>query len=100
MVEQVLLIGRQLKNCYFTATSGEGYFCDTNGGGFTLNLPSSPSAGDIVGLRDYAGTFSSNNLTLGRGGSNLMGNAGDKTLSTNFISLTMVYVDGTKVGFQ
>ena len=84
------------KTATFTATSGEGYFCDTNGGAFTLNLPSSPSAGDIVGLRDYAGTFSSNNLTLGRGGSNLMGNAGDKTLSTNFISLTMVYVDGTK----
>ena len=26
----------------------------------------------------------------------LMGNAGDKTLSTNFTSLTLVYVDGTK----
>ena len=84
------------KTTGFTATSGEGYFCDTASGGFTLTLPSSPSAGDIVGLRDYAGTFSSGNLTIGRGGSNLMGNAGDKVLSTNFTSLTMVYVDATE----
>ena len=84
------------KTATFTATSGEGYFCDTSGGTFTLNLPSSPSAGDIVGLRDYAVTFATHNLTLGRGGSPLMGNAADKTLSTDFLSLTIVYVDGTK----
>ena len=85
------------KTATFTATSGEGYFCDTSAvGAFTLNLPSSPSAGDIVGLRDYAGTFDTANLTLGRGGSNLNGTAGNKTLDTRFLSLTLVYVDGTE----
>jgi len=85
------------KTTGFTATSGEGYFCDTAASGaFTLTLPSSPSAGDIVGLRDYNSNFATANLTIGRGGSNLMGNAGDKVLSTNNLSLTLVYVDGTQ----
>ena len=42
------------KTANFTAVSGEGYFCDTSGGAFTLTLPSSPSAGDIVGFKDYS----------------------------------------------
>ena len=84
------------KTATFTAVSGEGYFCDTSSGSFTLNLPSSPSAGDIVGLKDYASSFSSNNLTLGRGGSNLNGNAGDRILNTSNLSLTLIYVDATE----
>ena len=85
------------KTANFTATSGEGYFCDTAASGaFTLTLPSSPSAGDIVGLRDYNSNFATANLTIGRGGSNLMGNASDKVLNTNNLSLTLIYVDGTQ----
>ena len=85
------------KTANFTASSGEGYFCDTAAvGSFTLTLPSSPSAGDIVGLKDYNGNFSTANLIIGRGGSNLDGNAGDKTLNTDNLSLTLVYVDATQ----
>ena len=32
-----------IKTATFTAASGEGYFCNTSGGAFTVNLPSSPS---------------------------------------------------------
>jgi len=84
------------KTANFTATSGEGYFCDTNGGAFTLTLPSSPSAGDIVALKDYSGTFATNNLTIGRGGSNLDGSAADSVRIIDNESLTLVYVDSTK----
>ena len=84
------------KTANFTATSGEGYFCDTSGGAFTLTLPASPSAGDIVALKDYASTFSSNNLTIGRNSSPLNGAALDRALETNNLSLTLVYVDGTE----
>jgi hypothetical protein len=80
----------------FTAVSGKGYFINTTSGAITMNLPSSPSVGDIVAIKDYAGTFNSNNLTIGRGGSNLDGNAGDKTLDTDSLSLTLVYVDATQ----
>ena len=80
----------------FTAVSGKGYFVNTTSGAITMNLPSSPSVGDIVAVKDYAATFSSNNLTIGRGGSNMNGNAGDYTATTNNLSLTLVYADATK----
>jgi hypothetical protein len=50
------------KTTGFTAVSGVGYFCDTTSAGFTVTLPATPSAGDIVGLVDYAGTFDTNAL--------------------------------------
>jgi hypothetical protein len=85
-----------IKTANFTAASGEGYFCDTSSGAFTLTLPSSPSVGDIVALKDYGSSFGTNNLTIGRGGSNLNGNASDNVRDTNDESLTMVYADSTK----
>jgi hypothetical protein len=85
-----------IKTSTFTAVSGNGYFCNTAGGAFTVNLPSSPSVGDIVAVKDYSGSFSSYNLTIGRGGSNMNGSAADSTRSTNNESLTLVYADATK----
>ena len=86
-----------IKTTGFTAVSGEGYFCNTSSGAFTLTLPASPSAGDIVSLKDYAYTFGSNNLTIGRNGSNIGGGGTDDlTISTNGSALTFIYVDGTK----
>ena len=79
-----------IKTATFTAASGEGYFCNTSGGAFTVNLPSSPSVGDIVAIKDYGSSFAAENLTIGRGGSNLNGSASDTTRSTDNESLTMV----------
>ena len=66
-----------IKTSNFTAASGEGYFCDTSGGAFTATLPSSPSAGAIVAFKDYAPSFATYNLTIGRNSSNIQGNATD-----------------------
>jgi hypothetical protein len=86
-----------IKTATFTAASGEGYFCDTASvGAFTVNLPSSPSVGDIVAIKDYASNFATANLTIGRGGSNLNGAAVDSIRNTDNESLTMVYADATK----
>jgi len=85
-----------IKTATFTAASGEGYFCNTSGGAFTVNLPSSPSVGDIVAVKDYAGTFDTQNLTIGRGGSNMNGGASDSVRDTENESLTLVYADATK----
>jgi len=85
-----------IKTATFTAASGEGYFCNTSGGAFTVNLPSSPSVGDIVALKDYASNFATANLTIGRGGSNLNGDAADSVRNTDNESLTLVYADATK----
>jgi len=85
-----------IKTTGFTAVSGEGYFCNTTGGAFTLTLPASPSAGDIVALKDYANTFDTNNLTVGRNGSLIAGETENATISVEGQALTLVYADNTK----
>ena len=85
-----------IKTATFTAVNGQGFFCNTTAGIFTVNLPSSPSAGNIVAVSDYAQTFATNNLTVGRGGSNIEGSASDLVLDANGLAMTFVYVDGTK----
>ena len=85
-----------VKTSGFTAVSGNGYFCNTTSGAFTVTLPSSPSAGDIVAVADYAATFDTNNLTLGRNSSNIGGDAADSILSTEGIAVTLVFIDATK----
>ena len=87
-----------VKTTGFTAVSGNGYFCNTAASGaFTLTLPTSPSAGDIVGLKDYNGNFATANLTIGRGGSKINGaDAADVTIDTAGASIFLVYVDATQ----
>jgi hypothetical protein len=85
-----------IKTTGFTAVTGTGYFCDTSGGGFTVTLPLSPSAGDVIGVSDYAKTFDTYTCTLGRNGSNIGGTALDATLTTEGTAVTLVYVDATK----
>jgi len=84
------------KTASFTAVSGNGYFVNTTSGAITVTMPASPSAGDIVGIKDYAGTFSTNNVTVGRNGSNFDGSPADATLLTDQLSVFFVYVDGTQ----
>jgi hypothetical protein len=84
------------KTASFTAVSGNGYFVNTTSGAVTITLPASPSAGDIVGIADYAKTFDTNNVTVARNGSNIAGEAKDGLLSTEGTSVTIIYVDGTK----
>ena len=78
------------------AVSGTGYFCDTSGGAFTVTLPTSPTAGDIVSLADYTRTFNSNNLTIGRNSKPIGGIAEDAKLTVNGQSATFVFVDDTE----
>jgi len=84
------------KTAGFTAVSGNGYFVNTTSGAITVTLPATPSAGDIVGIKDYAGTFATNNVTVGRNGSLIDATATDATLSTTQLSVFFVYVDGTQ----
>ena len=84
------------KTASFTAVSGNGYFVNTTSGAVTVTLPASPSAGDIVAISDYAATAGTNNITVGRNGSNIEGSASDLTISNDSEALTFVYVDGTR----
>ena len=84
------------KTATFTAVSGEGYFCNTSGGAFTVNLPAGV-AGAIVSLADYAATWQTNNVTVTPNGTDKIGSQNENaTLSTEGQSVTFVYVDGTQ----
>ena len=85
-----------IKTSTYTASAGEGVFANTTGGAFTVNLPASPSLGDEVTIVDYAGTFDTNNLTVGRNSQPIMGTAADLTVSIERAGLTLVYVDSTQ----
>lgn len=85
-----------IKTSDFTAVSGEGYFVNTTSGAITVTLPASPSVGAIVAIKDYAGTFATNNLTIARNGSNIQGAANNSLIETNRASVVLVFADSTK----
>ena len=78
------------------AVSGVGYFTDTLGSAFNITLPSSPSAGAVVAVADYANNWNSNAVTLLRNGSNIEGAAENFICNTQGAAITFVYVDATK----
>ena len=91
------------------STTGTFYFgCYNHGIGMggaitsadlTVTLPSSPSVGDIVAIKDYANNFDTNNLTINRNGSNISGSASNAVISVEGQAITLVYGDATK-GWQ
>ena len=79
-----------------TMTAGYGYFVNTTSGAITMTLPSSASIGDEISIIDYAGTFDTNNLTIGRNSHKIQGAEADLTVSVERAGLTLVYVDATQ----
>ena len=85
-----------VKTTSFTASAGEGYFINTTSGAITMTLPASPTIGDEVVFIDYAGTFDTNALTVGRNSEKISGSAADLTVATERAANTLVYTDGTQ----
>ncbi len=79
-----------------TMVSGRGYFVDNSSAAGIVKLPASASRGDFVVIKDYAGNFATNKLTIQRNGHNIQGVANDSDISTNRASLVLVYADSTK----
>lgn len=77
----------------FTAVANGRYLINTTSGGITLTLPAAAALGDTVTIVDGAGTFDTNNLTVGRNGLRIMGLTEDMTVSNKNISLELVYYD-------
>ena len=84
------------KTSPFTAADKVGYFVNTSGGVVTVTLPASPSAGDVVAIKDYANTWDTNAVTLGNNGSKINGNACNAILNTKDQAVTLVFVDSTQ----
>ena len=85
-----------IKTSNYTASAGQGVFANTTSGAFTVTLPASPSLGDEVTIVDYAGTADTNNITVGRNSSPIMGEAEDLTIAIERAGITLVYVDSTQ----
>ena len=87
------------KTSPFTATSGDGFFVNTTGGAVTVTLPASPSAGDIVAIKDYAGTSGCNSITIARNGSKIRGECSCTTINKTNAGAQLIYINGTE-GWQ
>jgi hypothetical protein len=87
------------KTSPFTAAAGTGYFINTTCGAVTVTLPASPTAGDVVSFKDYAGQWNTNAVTLCNNGNKINGICATASLSTQNQSVSLIYVDGTK-GWQ
>ena len=80
------------RNANFTAVSGGAYICNTaEVGAFTITLPASPSDNDYVLIADGYGTWQNANLTVGRNGQNIAGEAADLIADTNYATLRLTY---------
>ena len=77
-----------------TAQTGGQYVVDTSGGAFTITLPATPSVGFNVAFADAA-NWATNNLTLGRNGTIIEGDAADLIVDVNDIEIKLIY-DGTQ----
>ena len=80
------------RNSSFTAVSGGAYIANTaEVGAFTITLPANPSDNDYVLIADGYGTWKAANLTIGRNGQNIAGEAADLTADTNYATLRLTY---------
>jgi hypothetical protein len=85
-----------VKTSGFTATAGEGYFCNTTSAGFTVTLPATPTAGQQVAVVDYAGTFDTNALLISPNGGKIEGGTSNLQLSGEREGVLLVYIDSTQ----
>ena len=79
-----------------TMVAGRGYFVDNSSAAGIVKLPASATIGQQIAIKDYAGNFGTNKLTIQRNGHNIQGQAVDSSIGTNRASVVLVYVDSTK----
>ena len=83
----------------YTTVNGDQVLIDTSGGGIgtpiTINLPASPAIGSEVHFIDSGNNLASNNLTIGRNSSKILGATSDLVVSANGSAFTLVYVNAT-----
>ena len=80
----------------FTAVAGNAYPVNTTSGAVTVTLPASPTAGNIVQLTDYAGTWGTNNVTVAPNGNKINGFTVGFNAATYRETVAFIYVDATQ----
>tara|TARA_Y100000114_G_scaffold58401_1_gene53379 strand:+ start:1060 stop:2016 length:957 start_codon:yes stop_codon:yes gene_type:complete len=82
-----------LKSGNYTASNRD--YIVVTAGSITITLPSSPSAGDVVVIKDGTGAAATTSFTVGRNSSNIASSASDLTFDKNFAEIVMTYINGT-----
>lgn len=82
------------KTANYTANSNEYIITDTSAGSFTITLPATPIAGNVVTLYDNA-SWAINTLIVGRNGSTIEGIADDFALDISSIKVEFIYNGST-----
>jgi hypothetical protein len=85
-----------IKTTSFTATDNQGFFVNTTSGQITITLPSSPSVGDVIGIKDYANTFDTNQCNLNPNGNKIQGSTSNFVINVEGSSIILIYVDSTR----
>jgi hypothetical protein len=85
--------GKIIKSSSYTTVTGDNLLISA--GSITVTLPSSPSAGDTVVLKDGTGSASTTSWTVGRNGSNIASSATDLTFDKDWAEINMTYVNST-----
>jgi hypothetical protein len=80
----------------FTAVAGNAYPVNTTSGAVTVTLPASPTAGQIIQVTDYAGTWQTNNVTVSPNGNKINGSTSNYLAFLRRESLAFVYIDSTQ----
>jgi len=83
------------KTAAFNAAAGKKYYVDTTSSAITATLPASPTVGDNIQFIDLAGTFETNNLTLGRNGKKVLRAAADGVIDQNNFGLIWEFTGDT-----
>lgn len=79
-----------------TVSVGNAYPVNTTSSSIVVTLPSSPGAGNLIQLTDYARTWNSNSVTLNPNGNKIQGSTSNVILNINGQSVSLVYVDSTQ----
>jgi hypothetical protein len=79
-----------IKTTTYTASAGDQILASTSSGAWTLTLPASPSAGNVVRISD-GNDWSVNNLTIARNGSTIEGVADNFVLDIKGIEVNFIY---------
>jgi len=81
----------------YQALPNDRILADCSGSAFTITLPAAATvlAGDVVQIYDIANNSGTNNLTVGRNGSNVNSTAADLTINVNAAIVTLTYTNVT-----
>ena len=82
-----------------TVQPGSAILANTATTSFTITLPASPAAGDLVSVIDAGYTFDTKPLTMGRNSSNIANSAANLVINTEGAGFTLVYSGDATVGW-